>query len=475
MSEHQPPSTTNKPERERILGPKSWTALVAVSLFVIAALVMVAGVLTAKPSFDPTIHTDAIAMANSQQPDTKARSRYPELVEALANFDVAVDDIAEEVVPDVDRPPGKKSLTFEPLLTSLDEDTIGYGFIRDYIIDATAAVDAILERGIFNPVEELLHTPNLANPYLKGIDASGIPVPIGDWSDRLFMTAKEYAFTVAGCAKVLADRGRIDDAAELINRNIRVSDVFLRQATYAEHYHGGYPIAQTMVWAIDYLLAHSNLTEQALGELQVAHARLGEFQSFAHVLGTTHLSIRDDLYRTHTSSGRYIASVGFDLTSPRQYDRSGVQNFVEDVHGRYFIADRDSSIALLEELFKPVGEADAETDIARRRDILTRMLADFDDVSSRFKVIDNTSYLVRQAVDLESEHRARITALGILLAMAEHRLEHAEWPESLDQLVPDYLDTIPINPQTGNPFEYDHTPGEAPSLESFGFEYEFRY
>ncbi|MFI4855023.1 MAG: hypothetical protein ACIAQF_08625, partial [Phycisphaerales bacterium JB065] len=64
------------------------------------------------------------------------------------------------------------------------------------------------------------------------------------------------------------------------------------------------------------------------------------------------------------------------------------------------------------------------------------------------------------------QHSVAVTQ--IILAMAEYRLGNGDWPESLDQLVPDYLDAVPIDPQTGDPFEYEHTPGQPPTLESFG-------
>jgi hypothetical protein len=58
--------------------------------------------------------------------------------------------------------------------------------------------------------------------------------------------------------------------------------------------------------------------------------------------------------------------------------------------------------------------------------------------------------------------------MEVLLAMAAYRLDTGDWPTALDQLVPDYLDAVPINPVTGDPFEYDHEPGEAPSIQSLG-------
>jgi hypothetical protein len=47
-----------------------------------------------------------------------------------------------------------------------------------------------------------------------------------------------------------------------------------------------------------------------------------------------------------------------------------------------------------------------------------------------------------------------VEASIIMLALEEHRLDHGAHPETLDALVPRYLDAVPIDPLTGEQFRY---------------------
>ncbi len=55
-------------------------------------------------------------------------------------------------------------------------------------------------------------------------------------------------------------------------------------------------------------------------------------------------------------------------------------------------------------------------------------------------------------IDLRAQASLR-TAVAAL-AIERHRQAHGGLPESLDQLVPDYLDAVPTDPFTGDPMKY---------------------
>ncbi len=71
---------------------------------------------------------------------------------------------------------------------------------------------------------------------------------------------------------------------------------------------------------------------------------------------------------------------------------------------------------------------------------------------------DPWSKIVFPALSRSEEAFARKKALleGTTLAIALrlHRIEQGAYPENLDSLVPTYLDALPIDPFTGNPFHY---------------------
>jgi hypothetical protein len=125
-------------------------------------------------------------------------------------------------------------------------------------------------------------------------------------------------------------------------------------------------------------------------------------------------------------------------------------------------------LAKAEKLTEKVIDMHNEADPVVRYRMSLDIADEWDSLGSRYPVLEfmmpNYHGLSHAALRAE----ANALALGILLAMADYRLDSGEWPTSLDELVPDYLDAIPTNPVTGDPFEYDHEPGQPPSLERLG-------
>ncbi|MFG0242460.1 MAG: hypothetical protein ACF8R9_06740 [Phycisphaerales bacterium JB054] len=69
-----------------------------------------------------------------------------------------------------------------------------------------------------------------------------------------------------------------------------------------------------------------------------------------------------------------------------------------------------------------------------------------------------------QAMDhLHANTRATTT----MIALERHYLDRGDYPESLDALVPRYLDALPLDPWTGEPFHYHHLPGAAVAPASY--------
>jgi hypothetical protein len=54
----------------------------------------------------------------------------------------------------------------------------------------------------------------------------------------------------------------------------------------------------------------------------------------------------------------------------------------------------------------------------------------------------------------EFEHVAQLEVAKTLLAVERYRLARASLPETLDQLVPDYLAAVPVDPFDGAPLRY---------------------
>ena len=58
--------------------------------------------------------------------------------------------------------------------------------------------------------------------------------------------------------------------------------------------------------------------------------------------------------------------------------------------------------------------------------------------------------------DVKAAARSRV--VRVALAAEQWRMMHGDWPESLDQLVPEFLDALPCDPHTGGPLLWKRTP-----------------
>ena len=99
--------------------------------------------------------------------------------------------------------------------------------------------------------------------------------------------------------------------------------------------------------------------------------------------------------------------------------------------------------------------------------MLESMERDVEALSPRYAVVRMVMPALARVAQNTAKYRAQTIALDVLLAMAAYHLDTGNWPDSIETLIPDYLNEHPTDPVTGQPLEYRHEPGEPPSLESF--------
>lgn len=63
---------------------------------------------------------------------------------------------------------------------------------------------------------------------------------------------------------------------------------------------------------------------------------------------------------------------------------------------------------------------------------------------------------------------ALIQAVATLCALERHRLAKGQWPEKLEELVPRFVASVPVDIFTGQPLRYRFSPGAPPQLYSAG-------
>ena len=52
--------------------------------------------------------------------------------------------------------------------------------------------------------------------------------------------------------------------------------------------------------------------------------------------------------------------------------------------------------------------------------------------------------------------------------MTKHHAETGDWPATVDELVPDYLNEVPTDPANNKPIRYRHDPDQPPTIGQIG-------
>jgi hypothetical protein len=498
MTTHTPSHTPDREQSDRLLGPKSWTAITAAALLFGLMLFVTISLLTAKPYPDPTAREEMLAITRNAQPDPNAPNRYPELLEALLAFDEFTDRVAnEEPVAKIENRPHAR-LEWEAVLdpesaSGNDTDTVEQQAAR-----VRRAIQRFSEARAFDRVNALLQSPNLAATYLVSSEAfENLPAAETFENDMLldppgpspspsetvlpFLSSwMDYAEVVATAARVKTESGEITEAARILEQSSKLPAMLTRLASLVE-IHSGYHVIDLFAEEIERIALHPNLDREALDSLQRAVKNFNDLGDPANGLDAELVFIRDTMSQYHTASGRYIpsefatAARNPDASFGSQEAEPTITDKLSDISG-FFAPRRDAVLSGISDAYEQYKLALLQLDPKERDVLIDRASSDLEAATAGHEIAEQIAYPygMKRTLARWSENVAQREALAILLAMAEHRLDTGDWPTSLDQLVPDHLDAIPVNPLTGKPYEYDHEPGEPPSLERLGVDWDRR-
>lgn len=87
----------------------------------------------------------------------------------------------------------------------------------------------------------------------------------------------------------------------------------------------------------------------------------------------------------------------------------------------------------------------------------------------RYSMITLLMPALNRAINVANEADARRDAAITIIALHRYRLDHADFPQTLDQLVPNYLPALPRDPVDGQPLRYLRTP-QSFTLYSLGYD-----
>lgn len=54
---------------------------------------------------------------------------------------------------------------------------------------------------------------------------------------------------------------------------------------------------------------------------------------------------------------------------------------------------------------------------------------------------------------------AQLRLARLAVAMRKYEMEHGDWPDSFDALAPNYIDNVPLDPSTDEPFQMEQVDG----------------
>ncbi len=475
-----PPPAPKEPSRALRLG------LIAAAGFTLIAAWMIASVMLASPNPDPSLRAKFLALPQSVQPDPDAPSQYPDLLAKLAEFDAIVQQIEAEAwieaqersITGLDRSNLIDFGSLAPDPDAADPEATTLEAMELRTRSTQIALDRMENANLFDDIAAILRSDNLANTYASGVDENDEPRAL--YLVELPELGRMRHFSMAQLARVrlARERGNPQQAAALLGEIAPLPVALTRQATVIEHLVG-YAIAELILTEARAIATDPNADAATPEALKNAIDPLNNLNSPRVAFEGERLGSRDAHDRTHTAGGRLIPSaqamfmgeVGAEEGhSPQQ----GTLDRLADIRG-YAYASREDSLEFTDGYYDLITRAIDETNPLIRDRLLIDAVHTVQEASWRYPLPRLLLPALNRFVTQWHITQQSVSITRTMIAMARFRADQGHWPETLDQLVPDYLDTIPINPQTGNPFEYDHTPGEAPSLESFGFEYKFSY
>ena len=464
---NQDPTAAGTSDRAR-MGTKARIAIVAAFIVLLIIIWMLVSALTARPAPDPTVRDRMAELTNSVQPDPNAPSRYEDLKSALAQFEAALDAIAvdlrtESEAAEYDSPP-----QWDINFLAVREGPAASDPNPDRTLENTRrALAALEQRAELDTITRLLRSPNLSHQYGSQDSSSEAYVPITFWLFEELSPFRRYVHAQVARARLASEAGDHQRASEILLETSPVPGVLTRQAFLIEQIVGN-ACATTLLEELNHLARQPGLEPATLETMREVHRRLSDLGDITHSIRGERLFIEDVHYATHTAAGRFIPSVADivhesdALQAPRP-----VLTRLGDVTG-YLFARRDTSLRKADELYGRVKDALREPDPDARDRIFAEIDADSDGLSTRYMLLQYLLPAISRASRNSLEVRAKLAHAEVLLAMAQHHSATGHWPESLNQLIPDYLEAIPTDPRTAKPFEYNHTPGQPPSLEKLG-------
>ncbi len=252
--------------------------------------------------------------------------------------------------------------------------------------------------------------------------------------------------TAAKLMELAAERdARLGDMERAVQRLITVLNI--------GHSHADDPILISMlvvaaveelgVNALEHILTQHRFDEPALERLQHAFADRGSVSLVARGLSgerVGQLALSDYVKRHGIQSISNAALGGGKSWSVTNWALAGIL---------------DLNLAKAIELLTPVVEAaDSHATAIKAADDMDAALASTSPLSVRYFITHSLVSSLSRSCVFFAQRAAHMRCTVAALAMERYRLANGAWPVSLDELVPEYLDSVPIDPFDEKPMRF---------------------
>lgn len=445
-------------------------------LVLVPAIWLIVTLLTAKTSPNPAFEPDIRALAASQQRDASAPNRHAELVRALQDLWAEHGNITQRTLDDWrSENPDNNFIPYAlDFYAPLAEPEVTNERHLIEVEISNSVVQELASRSLAQPVFAVLEHPNLSNDYGVRDNQTERYTPLWFRSHDEVIDLRNLAALQAIRTRLQVDADEYLAASETLLETSLIPQYLSRQASMVEHL-SAFACCAVIMDEIEAIALAEDLDAEVLAVLFQTLDETRDLGDFSVALEGEFIELKDSLFALHSAGGRMIPSSGNYLHDERAYsphpptrhEPTIAERFL-DIRG-FMMASRDEHIEFARQAIDLILPA-AETEDARAR---KKILQDFDVFASNHKGrLRLTSDALRigtpKSVNAYWQTQSDFTRTETILAMASYRLDTGAWPETLDQLVPDYLDEHPQDPLTGKLLEYRHDPGTAPTLESFG-------
>ncbi len=339
---------------------------------------------------------------------------------------------------------------------TLDDGQVDFAYplFGDTLPDDVNRERQCLERMRELGIPQLLDKLSTSNIGLRPVEGSG---PLSDDLLPYLSPARHFAKGQAASIRISAVEGDSEQLVKAFNHTLSLAETISHQPTFFE-----YLVAASMAALIlDELQSSLVESDLSVDTYSALAETVGEFSPSRAVFSiecerVTYHELADWVFTDDGNGDGFMSSELGDWGLIFADRRS----LGEAVVARFILATKRESTQELDRMIDwLIAEAEAEpTQVNLRARYEQRMIELY--MSWRFPFIRKLFSAPDHAIRIEDALQVEVSATLVMIAIAEYEVRQGEYPAHLDDLVPEILAAVPIDPLHGGVFGYRLTPDD---------------